>query len=95
MCNCSETKKRDDSDLGIAHECEEKTLRLILDTPFNRQWYPNLIGRKFTSANCPSYAQWEFVDETSGQIFEVKDLRAMEVASKLIGRSAGRSSLFA
>jgi hypothetical protein len=90
MCNCcSETKKRDDSDLGIP-ECENVMLRRIVDNPFNRRWYAHLIGRTFTSAKCPSYAAWEIVEEKSGQIFNVKDLRSMEVCSDLIGRASER-----
>jgi len=53
-----------------------------------------LIGRTFTSKNAPSYAHLEEVEEKSGQIFDVRDLRSMEVAANQIGRASERK-LFA
>lgn len=98
MCNCcSETKKKDRSEFGIP-ACEGKnefvSLLRVIDDEFNRRYYARLIGRTFTSKNAPSYAHLEEVEEKSGQIFDVRDLRSMEVAANQIGRASERK-LFA
>ena len=94
MCDCcSDTKKIERSELGIS-ACKG-SLRLILDTPFNRKWYPNLIGRKFTSKNCPGYVQWAFADISDGEIFDERDISIMDTSAYLIGKAADSMKLFA